>query len=123
MDSLLRPRSIALVGASDTSRGGWAGRIYDNLDLMGFPVPLYLVNPNRTEAWGRKCYPDFAALPEPIDLALAVIPSEAVPAALDEGARHGLRRALVYAAQFGEGDDPAGAARARALLDLRERYG
>src|ERR1700681_4054823 len=121
MDALLRPRSIALVGASDTSRGGWAARIYDNLRLMDFPVPLYLVNPNRTEVWGRACYPTSAALPEPIDLALTVIPSEAIPATLDEAARHGLRCALVYAAQFGEGDDAEGAARGRALLDLRAR--
>src|ERR1700730_19076885 len=103
MDALLRPRSIALIGASDTSHGGWAARIYDNLRLMDFPVPLYLVNPNRTEVWGRACYPNFAALPEVIDLALTVIPSEAVPATLDEAAQHGLRCALAYAAQFGEG--------------------
>jgi acetate---CoA ligase (ADP-forming) len=123
MDALLRPQSIALVGASDTSRGGWARRLFANLALMGFPARLYLVNPNRAEVWGQKCYPGFAALPEPVDLALTVIPSAAVPATLEEGARHGLRCALVYAAQFGEGDDPEGAARARALIDLRARYG
>ncbi len=123
LEALLRPKSIALVGASEASRGGWAQRLYDNLELMGFPVRLHLVNPNRAEAWGRKCAPNFAALPELIDLALAVIPSEAVAASLEEGARHGLRSAIVYAAQFGEGGDPAGAVRARALLDLRDRYG
>jgi acyl-CoA synthetase (NDP forming) len=123
MDALLRPQSIALIGASDSSRGGWAERIYDNLALMDFPVRLHLVNPNRGEAWGRPCYPNFAALPEPVDLALAIIPSDAVPATLEEAAQHGLRCALVYAAQFGEGGDPHGAARARALIELRDRYG
>jgi acetate---CoA ligase (ADP-forming) len=123
MDALLRPQSIALVGASDTSRGGWAERLYDNLALMGFPARLYLINPNRAEVWGRKCYPDFAALPEPVDLALTVIPSAAVPATLREACAHGLRSAIVYAAEFGEGGDEEGAARARALLDLRARFG
>jgi acyl-CoA synthetase (NDP forming) len=123
MDALLRPQSIALVGASDTSRGGWAQRLYDNLKLMDFPVRLYLINPNRSEAWGQTCYPGFAALPEPVDLALTVIPSAAIPATLEEAARHGLRCALVYAAQFGEGDDAEGAARGRALLELRARFG
>jgi hypothetical protein len=98
MDALLRPQSIALVGASDTSRGGWAQRLFDNLALMGFPARLYLVNPNRAEVWGHKCYPGFAALPEPVDLALTVIPSTAVPAALEEGARHGLRCARLCGA-------------------------
>jgi acyl-CoA synthetase (NDP forming) len=123
LHALLRPRSIALVGASDTSRGGWAPRLFDNLKLMGFPARLHLVNPNRAEVWGQTCYPTFAALPERVDLALAVIPSDAVAATLEEGARHGLRCALVYAAQFGEGNDPEGLARGRALLDLREQYG
>lgn len=123
MDALLRPQSIALVGASDTSRGGWAERLYDNLALMDFPARLYLINPNRAEVWGRRCYSDFAALPEPVDLALTVIPSAAVPATLAEACSHGLRSAIVYAAEFGEGGDEEGAARARALLDLRARYG
>src|SRR6202034_3758376 len=102
LDALLRPRSIALIGASDTSRGGWAPRLFDNLKLMDFPARLYLINPKRTEVWGRPCYPNFAALPEPVDLALTVIPSAAIPATLEEAARNGLRSTIVYAAQFGE---------------------
>ena len=37
VDYLLRPKSIALVGASDSSRGGWVQEIYDNLEFSGFP--------------------------------------------------------------------------------------
>src|SRR5215475_6267251 len=123
LDALLRPQSIALVGASDASRDSWAVRLHENLQLMNFPVRFYPINPNRAEVWGRTCYPGFAALPEPVDLALTLIPSTAIPATLAEGARHGLRCALIYAAQFGEGDDAEGAARALALLDLRGRFG
>src|SRR5215471_18360453 len=123
LEALLRPQSIALVGASDTSRDSWAVRLYENLKLMNFPVRFYPVNPHRSEIWGQTCYPSFAALPEPVDLALSVISSIATPAALEEAARHGLRCAIVYAAQFGEGDDAEGAARARALLDLRSQFG
>ena len=122
MDALLRPQSIALVGASD-SRDSWAVRLYENLKLMNFPVRFYPINPNRCEIWSQTCYPNFAALPEPVDLALTVIPSTAIPATLKEAACHGLRCALIYAAQFGEGDDAEGAARGRALLDLRARFG
>jgi len=122
MDALLRPQSIALVGASD-SRDSWAVRLYENLKLMNFPARFYPINPNRCQIWGQTCYPNFAALPEPVDLALTVIPSTAIPATLEEAACHGLRCALIYAAQFGEGDDAEGAARARALLDLRARFG
>ena len=56
VDYLLRPKSIALVGASDSSRGGWVQEIYDNLEFSGFPAKLYLVNPKRRELWGRPVY-------------------------------------------------------------------
>jgi acetate---CoA ligase (ADP-forming) len=82
VDGLLRPQSVAIIGASDSSRGGWAQSIYENLEYSGFPVKLYLVNPNRKEVWGRQVYPNFAAIPEPIDLALTIIPTEVVADAL-----------------------------------------
>ena len=46
--------------------------------FSGFPAKIYLVNPKRSELWGRKVYPSFAAIPEPVDLALTVIPTSAV---------------------------------------------
>ena len=48
VDHLLRPKTIAIIGASDSSRGGWAREIYDNLEYSGFPARLYLVNPKRS---------------------------------------------------------------------------
>ena len=105
VDYLLRPKSIAIIGASDSSRGGWAQEIHDNLEFCGFPTKLYLVNPKRRELWGRTCYPNFAAIPEPVDLALTIIPSAFIPDTLAEAAAHGLKCALIYAAQFGEGGD------------------
>lgn len=123
VDNLLRAKSIAIVGASDSSRGGWAQEIYNNLEYCGFPAKLYLVNPRRQEVWGRRVYPSFAAIGEPVDLALTIIPSAGVPDTLAEAAEHGLKCALIYAAQFGEGGDAAGRSRADALLKLSERYG
>ncbi len=123
VEPLLHPKSIALIGASDSSRGGWAQAIYDNLDYCGMPTKLYPVNPKRSTVWGRPCYPNFAAIGEPIDLALTVIPTAAVTDALTEAAAHGLKCALIYAAQFGEGGDPEGKKRAQKLLALSEQYG
>ena len=123
VDYLLRPKSIAIIGASDSSRGGWAQEIHDNLEFCGFPTKLYLVNPKRRELWGRTCYPNFAAIPEPVDLALTIIPSAFIPDTLAEAAAHGLKCALIYAAQFGEGGDAEGRKRAQALLALSEKHG
>ncbi|MBX9824802.1 MAG: acetate--CoA ligase family protein [Xanthobacteraceae bacterium] len=123
VENLLRAKSIAIIGASDSSRGGWAQEIYNNLEHCGFPARLYLVNPKRQEVWGRKVYPSFAAIGEPVDLALTIIPSVGIPDTLTEAAEHGLKCALIYAAQFGEGGDVAGRSRADALLKLSEKYG
>src|SRR5437868_4563948 len=123
VDYLLRPKSIAIIGASDSSRGGWAQEIYDNLEYSGFPAKLYLVNPKRREVWGRPVHPNFAAIPEPVDLALTIIPSPAIPETLAEGAANGLKCALIYAAQFGEGGDAEGKKRAQALLALSDTHG
>ena len=123
VEPLLRPASIAIIGASDSSRGGWAQEIYDNLDHCGCPTKLYLINPKRNELWGRKVYPNFAAIPEAVDLALTIIPSPHIPDTLAEAAEHGLKCALIYAAQFGEGGDAEGKKRSQALLALSEKHG
>jgi acyl-CoA synthetase (NDP forming) len=119
--ALFRPKSLAIIGASDSSRGGWALEIYGNLEHCGFPAKIYLVNPKRTSLWGRPVYPNFAAIPEPVDLALTIIPPAHVADTLDEAAAHGLKCALVYAAQFGENGDPEGLSRGRQLTRLCER--
>jgi acetyltransferase len=122
-EHLLRPKSIAIIGASDSSRGGWAQSLFKNIEYAQPDAKLFLINPKRTELWGRKVYPNFSAIGEPVDLGLCVIPSAAVVDTLTEAAESGLRCALIYAAQFGEGGDAEGAARAQALLQLRDRYG
>jgi acetyltransferase len=123
VEPLLRPKSIAIIGASDSSRGGWAQEIYDNLEYCGCPTKLFLINPRRSELWGRKVYSNFAAIPEPVDLALTIIPSPFIPDTLAEAAANGLKCALIYAAQFGEGGDAEGRKRAQAVLALSEKHG
>ena len=120
---LFQPDTIAIVGASDTGGAGWPKGVYENLEHENFPARVYLVNPRRDRLWGRKVYPDFASLPEQIDLAIVIVPAESVYAVLAEAAVAGLRSALIFSARFGEGGDPAGAARANALRALSAETG
>ena len=122
-ETLFRPKTVAIVGASDTGGGGWPRAIYDNLEQAGFPSRVYLINPRREELWGQKVYPNFAAVPEKIDLALSLVPAEAAPDVLAEGVANGLKTALVFAARFGEGGDADGEVRARRLRDLCDNGG
>jgi acyl-CoA synthetase (NDP forming) len=120
VEALFRPKSIALVGASESSAAGWSRSIFSNIEYGKPDVAFYPLNPRREEVWGRPCYPSFAAIPEPVDLALVITPAATIPDTLREGLAHGLRAATIYAAGFGEGGDPAGLALAAELQTLAD---
>lgn len=107
-----------MVGASER---GWTKLIVDNIRHFNPAISLFPINPKNATVWGERCYPSFGALPEPIDLALMIIPAAGVPASLSAGIECGLKSAIVYAAGFGEGTDPDGAARADELRALAAR--
>ena len=121
VDNLLRAKSVAIVGASQ--KGAWPQGIYRNLKSAKFPGGVYLINPNYTELYGDKCYPNLAALPEVPEELLVLIPTRAVLGVLDEAGRLGTKSATIYTAGFGEGDDPKGKERAQAMKELCERTG
>jgi acetyltransferase len=99
LDPLIRPASIAVVGASSSpSKAGH--QLMRALD--GFPGRLYPVNPAAGEILGHTAYPTVAAIPEPVDLAVLVVPAPAVPRVVAECARAGARAAIVCAGGFAE---------------------
>ena len=119
--SVLCPRSIAIVGASERAR--WPTDIFNNLRNGGFPGKVYPVNPRATEVWGVPCYPDLASLPEPAEHALVIVPAPAVVDVLEKGISVGLKSATIYAGNIGEGSDPEGVARGQAVRALVARSG
>ncbi|HEX3979331.1 MAG TPA: acetate--CoA ligase family protein [Solirubrobacteraceae bacterium] len=98
---LLRPSSIAVVGATDRA-GSYAAETLVNLELIGFPGPVYGVNPKRSEVMGRVCVPSVAELPEPVDAVVVAIPAAGVAAAIDQAGALGCGGAVVFSAGFGE---------------------
>ncbi len=122
VEALTNPRNVTIVGASDRP-GNWALRAWRNLQRYDFPGQIFLINPKRDEIMGTKCYPDFAALPEPPDHILAVIPASAVPSTLDEAAKAGARSATVFSSGFGEAFDEAGAILGKQLREVIARTG
>ena len=94
---LLRPASVAVVGAS--RRQGSVGRtILRNIRDAGFAGPLYAVNPNAGEIGGVRCVHSVAALPEPVDLAVIAVPPPAVAAAARDCGERGIRALVVITA-------------------------
>jgi acyl-CoA synthetase (NDP forming) len=121
VENLLSSRSVAIVGAS--TKGRWPSGIYRNLKAAKFPGNIYLINPNYTEIFDDKCYPNLAALPEVPEHLLMLIPTRAVLSTLEEATKLGTKAATIYSAGFGEGDDPKGKERAQAMKQLCDRTG
>ena len=95
--ALLMPASIALVGAS--SKPGSIGRIVlENLLGGAFHGTLYVVNPNHRRVLGRRSYASLAAIGKPVELALIAVPAAAAFEVLEDGARAGIKAAVILSA-------------------------
>jgi acetate---CoA ligase (ADP-forming) len=94
------PRSIAVVGASDTS--GWARFVFAGSRSVGFAGPLIPVHPVHQTVLGRPAVRSLRDLAEPADLAFIMVPTHAVETVLDDAAAVGVRNVIVLAAGYRE---------------------
>lgn len=101
LDGLFRPRSVAVVGAS--RRPGSIGRqIVANLVAGGFQGPVYPVNPKAEVVLSVPSYASVKAIPAPVDLAVLVVPPDAVLQVAEECGRKGVKGLVVITAGFRE---------------------
>ena len=97
LDALFRPRSIALIGASNAP--GSIGQILaENLLSGGFDGPVLPVNPHAATIRSTLAYPSVAALPIAPDLAVIATPAPTVPGLIAELGARGCRAAVVISA-------------------------
>jgi acetate---CoA ligase (ADP-forming) len=121
LDTFFSPASIALIGAS-RDQEKIPGRLLSMLRMNEFPGKLYPINPNYGDIDGLKCYPSIAAVGQPIDLAIVLIPARTVLGALRECAAAGVRNAVIISSGFAEeGGDSA--AMQEAIADLARTTG
>jgi acetyltransferase len=101
LERLFRPRSIAIVGASeDFSKIN--GRPLRFLLDKEYPGQIFPVNPKYRTLAGLPCYPSVAAIPEPVDLAIIAVPARAVPDAVADCVARQVGAAVVFSSGFGE---------------------
>lgn len=92
LDAMFEPRSVAVIGASEKT-GSVGQALVQNLRFFGGPV--FLVNAKRKKISGLDAYPEIAAVPENVDLAVIATPAPTVPGILREcGLRECLRPSL-----------------------------
>jgi len=118
---LLRPRTVAVVGASrDPDSIG--GMVFRYALAAGFTGTIYPVNREASSVHGVRAYPSVEALPEPVDLAIVAVPAPEVIGVARACVRAGTRALVVLTAGFAE-SGPEGAARQRELVETVRAWG
>jgi len=101
LDVILKPKSIAVVGAS--RREGSIGReILHQLIEFDFHGKLFPVNPKADFIHSIMAFPTVSAIPDPVDLAIIVVPSGDVLSVVDDCGKKGVKGLVVITAGFSE---------------------
>jgi acetyltransferase len=115
------PRGVAVVGAS-TSPEKLGYQVLHNVIQYGYQGAIYPINPTAPEILGRKAYPSVLDCPDPVDLAVLLVPNKAVPAVMEQCGQRGLKGAVVITAGFRE-VGPQGRALEQQVIEIVRRYG
>jgi acyl-CoA synthetase (NDP forming) len=121
LDALLSPRTIAVVGASPDAHI-FRGRTLKVMRGHPYDGRIYPVSRSHAEVQGLPAYPSVAAIPEPIDLAILIIPAEAVPDELERCGAAGVKAAMILSSGFSEARGSAGAALQARVVAIAERH-
>lgn len=113
------PRTVALIGASPNPSKLGHGVLHN---LSRYRGKVYPINPRHSEIAGLPCYPDVAAVPDSLDLAVIVLPTPRIPAVLQACGRQGVKAATIVSNGFKEAGT-AGAAIEAKCLSIARRYG
>ncbi len=120
LDAVFRPRSIAVVGASNAPKG-IGGIVMRNLLRAGFDGPIMPVNPKYEAVAGVLTYPDVKSLPVAPDLAVVCTPPRTVPQVIQQLGERGTRGAAVITAGLNVPFDDSQTIQ-QAMLAAAQRY-
>ncbi|HYA91858.1 MAG TPA: CoA-binding protein [Thermodesulfobacteriota bacterium] len=101
LDYIFKPKSIAVIGASDTFRK-WGYLMVERPLKTGFKGTIYPINPSKGEILGLPTYPSVSAVTGAIDLAVIATPAATVPGVLRDCIEKGIKGAVVISAGFAE---------------------
>ncbi len=119
---LLSPRSVAVIGAAPKGQG-LRGRILEILNAHSYAGRVHPVSRSHGEVQGLKAYPTIGAVPEPVDLAVLIIPAEYVVDELRRCGKAGVGAAIVLSSGFAEGPGEAGAKMQAEIKAIGAEYG
>jgi acetyltransferase len=121
LESLFRPKAVAVIGASSKELS-IGNRVIKNLIDFGFKGAIYPINPSADEIRGIKAYKSILDCPDHVDVVHMVIPAKFVPQAVEDCGKKGVRHIIINSGGFGE-TGAEGAAIEKDFLERARRYG
>ena len=120
LESLFRPKSVAVIGAS-TKEFSIGNRVIRNLVEFGFKGPIFPINPKADEVRGIKAYKSILDAPDNIDVVHMVIPAKFVPMAVEDCGKKGVKNIIINSGGFSE-IGPEGEAYEKDFLEKAKQY-
>ena len=101
LERVFNPRSVAVIGASEVA-GKAAERRTRSLIQGGYQGDIYLINPKRSELFGRKAYPNITAVEKEVDLVMIVVAPKFLVPAVADSVKMGAKGMVIITAGLGE---------------------
>ncbi len=121
LEPLLKPRSIAVIGAS-RKHGTIGNKLFHNILHQEFNGVVYPVNPNTSVVASVKAYPSVLDIPGNVDLAVVIVPAETVHQVVEQCGQKGVRGIVIISSGFAE-SGPEGIDRQKKLVEIAHSYG
>ena len=121
LDCVFSPRSVAVIGAS-RDRGSIGFALLHNMVINQFSGAIYPVNPKATSIHTLKAYPSITEIPDPVDLAVIVVPRAIVHSVVEECLEKGVCGLVIITAGFAETGEE-GARLERELVEMVRKTG
>lgn len=116
LDKVFNPRSVAVIGASEVP-GKAAERRTRSLIEGDYQGDIYLINPKRSELFGRKAYPSITAVDKEVDLVMIVVAPKFLVPAVAESVQMGAKGIIIITAGLGESGEEGKKIEARILAE------
>ena len=121
LNPFLQPESVAVIGATERP-GSWGAGIMERLRDSKYPGKIFPVNRHAESVYGLRAYPEVTSITDFVDLAILIIPEDAVEETIHACGKKGVRGITIITAGFGEATE-SGGEREKAMARVARSYG
>src|SRR3972149_1583940 len=121
IQTFFSPKGVVVIGASTSSEKLGYG-VARNLIQSGYQGAIHFISQKQGELFGLPLYTDLSQVPDPVDLAILIVPPNATPKTIEDCGRRGIKAAIIMSSGFREAG-PKGAALEQQCLNIAHAQG